>query len=152
MRRSAPIVLATLALAVGSAGVTACSSAARTPTVAHTHFTPTAQLDVHSCPRLPAATGAPCDEGLSVQPASDPLGAPLRSVADHSVLVVKNLAADTRRVTGMVKDDQVFDTGQMKPGNTTTVVLSTPGGLVITDTTTGEHVTLIVRPAPAAKS
>ena len=46
---------------------------------------------------------------------------------DRSTVVVKNLATGIHRVTGTVKDDQVFDTGQMARGNTTTVVLSTPG-------------------------
>ncbi len=45
----------------------------------------------------------------------------------------------------------MFDTGQMHEGNSTIVVLDTPGTVVITDTTTGRHTSLVVRPPPGTK-
>ena len=135
MRRSAAIVVATMGLA-------ACSSTAKSPTVAHTTFIPKAEI-VIGCPpgeRCPATVASKA--GLVVlRPKST---TEIDSVASGSTVLVMNLAAGTHRVTGTIKGDQIFDTGQMKPGNTTTVVLSTPGGMAITDVTTGEHVTLTV--------
>ncbi len=147
MRRSATVV-ATLALGLSGLGLSACSSAAKSPTLPHKDFTPKAELDIHACPGLPSTATTACDEALTVHAPSDPFGPPLRSVADNAVLLVKNTAAGSRRVTGTMKDDQVFDTGQMASGNTTTIVLQTPGVVTITDTTTGRHTTLTVHPAP----
>jgi len=146
MRRSAALVVA---VAMALTALAGCSSVARTPTLPTTDFSPDLVVEVHPCPALPsvAAKAPACDEGLSVQPASNPLDAPVRTTPDHSVLLVRNLAASARRVTGTVKSHVVFDTGQMAQGNTTTVVLGTPGVVTITDVTTGRHTTLTVHPA-----
>ena len=147
MRRA--FALLAVAVAVGTAG---CSSTTRTPTVAKIDFAPKVRLDIRGCPALPSAASTACDEGLVVVPAKQPSGAPVRAVNDGSVLVVTNVAGGTHRVTGTVKDVPVFDTGQMVRGNSTTVVLQTPGTVVITDSTTGQHTSLVVRPASPAKS
>ncbi len=150
MRRPVTLVLATLALGVGSAGLSACSSAAKSPTLPRTHFTPKAEIVIGCPPGYHCPPSTPPKVGLTVL--SPNSTAQVDSVPDRSTVVVKNLATGPQRVTGTIKDDQVFDTGQMARGNTTTVVLSTPGVVTITNTTSGEHVSLTVRPAPATKT
>ncbi len=123
--------------------------------MAHTTFTPKVELEVVvHCANGIGCTGTnlPDQRVVLSGPHSPGSTQIVSSVSEHAVLVVTSQAPGTQRLTGTVKDDQVFDTGQMVRGNTTTVVLSTPGRLVITDTTTGEHVTLTVRPAPTTKA
>ena len=154
MRRSPALIFATVALGLGGLGITACSSVAKSPTVAHTDFTPKVELEaVVRCANGIGCTGTDLANPRVVLsgPHSPGSAQIVSSVPDHAVLVITSQAPGTQRVTGSVKEDQVFDTGQMVRGDTTTVVLSTPGRVTITDTTTGEHVTLTVRPAPTAK-
>jgi len=148
MRRALAILAAAFAL-----GVTGCSSTARTPTVARIDFAPKAEIDIATG----CADAIGCTSGSTAEP-STYLTAPhvtgsgqrVRSVAEGSVLSVTSKVGGTHRVTGRVKDIPIFDTGQMVRGNSTAVVLQTPGTVVITDTTTGQRTSLTVRPAPAS--
>jgi hypothetical protein len=150
MPRSVAFVVATLALAAGGLGVTGCSSAATSPTVPRKNFTPKAEIIIGCPPGERCAPAVASKAGLTIV-APNSINQ-VDAVPDHATVVVKNLASGIHRVTGTIKDDQLFDTGQMASGNTTTVVLQTPGRVTITDTTTGEHVTLTVRSAPAVKA
>jgi hypothetical protein len=149
MRRA--LALLAVAVTVGTAG---CSSTTRTPTVAKADFAPRAEIDIVA--GCPDAIGCAGGSGSS---ASTYLSGPsvpgsdrhVRSVAEGSVLTVTSRVSGTHRVTGTVKDVPVFDTGQMVRGNSTTVVLQTPGTVVITDSTTGQHTRVVVRPAPTTK-
>jgi hypothetical protein len=133
MRRAASAVLVALALVA----LTACGSAKAEPTVAKQNFTPTVELDVGSA-------------ALDVTKAGDTSGAAVGSVKSGSVMLVKNSDSQNRRVTGTVKDDQIFDSGVMHPGDTTMVKLDTSGQVTITETTTDQKTTLTVEPKPAA--
>jgi hypothetical protein len=134
MRRAASAALVALALVA----LTACGSAKATPGVANENFTPTVELDVGS--------GA-----LHVTKPGDTSGADVGSVMSGSVLLVKNVDSQNRRVTGTVKEAPIFDTGILHPNDTTTVVLDTSGQVTIAETGTGAKTTLTVKPKPTAK-
>jgi hypothetical protein len=148
MRRAASVALVALAFAL-----TACGSSKASPGVATVDLKPTVELDLHGCPGLPSAsTTLACSNGLNVTPASNVFDTPLRTVPIGTVMLVKNLSAQKRRVVGTIKDDQVFDTGIMLPMNETTIVLNAAGTVSMTEMTDNLHRTLAVRPRPAAKS
>jgi hypothetical protein len=141
MRRATSAALVALAL-------TACGSAKASPTVATDNFTPTVQLDI-GCP---PDVGSPCTANpllVLTKPSSG--DATVGSVAASSVLKITNHLPATQRITGTVHGQQVFDTGQLHEGDSTIVVLDTPGTVVITDTTTGRHTSLTVKPKPGTK-
>jgi hypothetical protein len=153
MRRSAALLLAA---ALALSALAGCSSVARSPTVPHINFTPSAKI------RVVTGCGAKAEGCAGGGPAtpkptmSDPLdpktGDAVRSVPDHAVLLITSEASGSQQVTGTVKTHQVFDTGQLAHGDTTTVVLSTPGVVTITLAATGQRVSLIVRPAPTTST
>ncbi len=149
MRRAAVVVAAALVVL----SVTACGSTKASPGVATVDLKPTVELDVHGCPGLPSAsTTLSCRNSLNVTPASDVFDAPLKSVPIGTVMLVKNLSLQKRRVVGTIKGDQVFDTGVMFPSNETTVVLNAAGTVSMTEMTDNLRTTLVVRPRPATKS
>jgi hypothetical protein len=148
MRRAASAIVVALALSV--AGV-ACGSAKATPGVAKENFTPAVVLDVAECHTTGTSATETCPPKLDL---GAPHGQPdtqVQSVKEGSVMLVRNPSHQDRRLVGTVKNDQVFDTGIMHPGDTTVIKLDTPGKMTITETTSNAHTTLTVKPAPAAK-
>jgi hypothetical protein len=158
MRRAVPAVLA--ALALGATG-SACGHTAPTPGVPKADLTPGARLLVYSpmscfgvgtsastsstargeCPALVTIV-RPHDTSSTEQS--------LTSVPAGTVMIVSNTAGADQRLTGTIRSDLVFDTGAVRPGETTTVRLDTPGRMAIVDTTTGAKTSLTIFPKPRA--
>jgi hypothetical protein len=134
MRRAAATAVAALALTFLGA---ACGHAKATPGVPHRDFTPKAELLV---------SGSDLHVSGSGQDASE---AAVSHVPQGSVLLIKNDDTHNRQVVGSIKDAQLFDTGTMHPGQSTTVVLDAPGKVTMTEPATGQHTTLTVTALPA---
>ena len=118
----------------------ACSGhAAQTPTVTSVDFTPDAELRV--------TDSGPLSFQLNATETSIPGGTFTKA---GSVLLVTNDGRDDHRIVGTLDDEQVFDTGTMQPGNTTTIVIGSDGELVVRDLPTGRdaHLTVTPRPEP----
>jgi hypothetical protein len=150
MRRAAAVALVALAL---SFAAVACGSAKATPGVPKANFTPKAELLVHSCvPPTSQETASGCASStLYITKPGDELSARVTHVPEGSVLTVKNVDTHDRQIQATMKDQVVFDTGILKPEDSTTIVLDTPGTLTITDPTMDLHTTLVVAPTPGAK-
>jgi len=106
-------------------------------------------LDVAECHTTGATVAETCPPKLDL---GAPHGQPdiqVQSVKADSVMLVRNPSHQDRRLVGTVKDDQVFDTGIMHPGDTTVVKLDTPGKMTITEVNSNAHTTLTVKAAPA---
>jgi hypothetical protein len=149
-RSTAVIVIAITAVLAGL--VAGCGHHAATPGIGTLDLRPTVELVVRECP--PAASTSPgCDQGdLSVRPTGHPTGAPVRSVGRGTVLSVENQARTSRRVQGTTAASTVFDTGTMRPGEHTTVLLQTPGPILITEMPGSGRTTLTVRVTSPPKS
>jgi len=129
-----PAVGATVLALAMLLALTACSGdAPRTPTVASVNFDPTVELRVTDAEDL-TLTFPTTSTDVSV----------------GSVLLITNDGRDDHRITGTVGTTPVFDTGTMQPGNTTTIVISKDGDLVIRDMPTGRDVHLAVVPKPVS--
>ena len=150
MRR--PVAVLAVALASLAAG---CSRAASSPTVARTDFTPKVEIRIESASSAACPSGDSCqfvppstNTVLLVGPSAPASTEVVRAVPDGAVLEVTSQVTGTHRVVGTVKGTPVFDTGQMTRGNTTTVVLQTPGVVTIAlDDAADGHLSLTVHPA-----
>lgn len=143
-----------------------CGHEHSTPGVARMDFDTKVELVLPTCPGVSGPTGGPganatagtapsaagcgTDDRLRVTPSRHPGGPAVGSVVAGSVLTVKNLDRTPRRVVGTDADAIVFDTGIMAPGNTTTVVLDTPGTVAIAEMPGPARTSLRVRPAPSS--
>jgi hypothetical protein len=134
MRRPLLTALAVAGLvAAAMLPLAACSGdAARTPTVASVDFTPKAELHVPDSGDLTFIFGSPQSD-----------------LPSGSVLVVVNDGQDDHRIVGTVDTTQVFDTGLMHPGDSTTVVITKDGDLTVRDVPTGRDGHLTVTPRPS---
>ena len=112
---------------------TGCTgSAAKTPTVASANFDPTAELHVGDSGGLQFALHRVSAES---------------SVPAGSVLLVVNDGTAEHRIQAWTTPGAiVFDTGTLRPGDQTTVVLDEPGSLTVRDEPTGREVSLTVGP------
>jgi hypothetical protein len=145
-------VIALAALAAVLVVATGCGSRKASPGLSTVDLAPTVELDLHGCPKIPStSTTVSCSAALEVTRVGDPLGAPVRSVPTGAVMLIKNASSQDRRVTGSIQDDQVFDTGAMHPRDTTTIRLDTSGRVTITESTGGDHTTLVVALPPVTK-
>jgi len=115
------------ALALGASGGCA-GSTAQTPTVASVNVEPVAELHVGDSGPLQFLLHEVTTE------AAIPSGSVL--------LVVNNGHVDHRIQAG-----STFDTGTLRPGDETSVVLTKEGPLTLVDTTTGREVDLTVSPS-----
>lgn len=113
--------LATVLLALGLAPALACGDHAPEPQLPEVDFTPVLEIAVD-------------DDGLSVQPGERELdGVSLEppTVPTGSVVEVRNESSTDRRVVG--DDAELFDTGTLRPGDSTVVVLTEPGTHVVAE-------------------
>lgn len=105
--------LAALAVAA-TASVTGCAAAAPEPTVPSVSFAPKLVLEITDG-GLRWQPGPRADATVSVDPARVPQG---------TVVDIANRTGSDRRVVG--DDGKAFDTGTLRPGETTTLALTTP--------------------------
>ena len=152
MRRLASVAF--VALLTASLGA-ACGSAKATPGVPKANFKPAAELVLHPCGGVPPSVpenSSNCTTGLWISRPDQDLGPRVERVPEGSVLLIHNVDTHDRRVLGTVRGDQIFDTGIMHMGDSTTIVLSTPGTVGITETTANAHTSLVVTPKPGQKA
>lgn len=119
---TATVIGLALAASTGCAG-----SAAKTPTVASVHSDPTVELHVGDTGPLTLVLHEVSPDGAEVPPGS-------------VLLVVNDGQSDHRIQAG-----STFDTGTLRPGDETTIVLVNEGPLTLVDRTTDRHVDLTVR-------
>jgi len=161
MRRAASAALVALALSLTTV---ACGSAKATPGVPKANFTPGAVLSFeppHGCSsgNSTSTTPASCTPEMAINtPGSGggevtPSGSSdITSVKSGTVLEISNSSSEDQRIQGSIDGTQTFDTGTLKPAESTTVVLDTSGKLTITDVGSGQKVTLVVEPKPGQKT
>jgi hypothetical protein len=122
------VIIAAILAAVTTTAA-ACGEPIEEPTLPTVDFAPSAILtvtpDAIGCALLRVTTGPDC------------------SVPAGSVVEVANEGADDRRVVA----DGIFDTGMLRPGDTTTVVVTEVGTFEVYDDAAPEHtVELVVTP------
>ncbi len=148
MRRAASAALVALVLLTCAA----CGSAKATPTVAKQNFTPDLVLDITDCHTAATGTTDLCPPKLDIAARGGAPDTQAHTAKAGSVLLIRNQSLQDRRLVGTVKEDQVFDTGVMHPGDTTLVKLDTSGKVTITETGSNASTTLTVKPAANATS
>jgi hypothetical protein len=122
-------VITAAVLAAGATTAVACGDPVEEPTLPTVDFAPSATLtvtpDAIGCALFRVTTGPDC------------------SVPAGSVVEVANEGADNRRVVA----DGIFDTGILRPGDTTTVVVTDVGTFEVYDDAEPEHtLELVVTP------
>lgn len=133
--RRAAAGLGGVAILLGAAACT--GSAGRQPTVASVDFAPKLVVEVDD-DGIGFVAGRRADAAVSTDPASVPSG---------SVVEVVNTGAGEHRLQA----GKAFDTGQLRPGDRTTVVLVDDGEVLITDRAAPDHTArLRVTPRAAA--
>jgi hypothetical protein len=105
------------------------------PTLASVNFTAKLVVSVDET-GFAVTKGETDNPAITAEPASAPEG---------TVIEIRNAGSVDRRVT----DEAAIDTGVMQPGDSTTVVLTTPGDLELHDAASGATLTINVTPRAA---
>lgn len=129
LARRPPLTIAAIALTIGALTAGCASDQDAEPTIASVDFTP--RLVVLARDDALAVEPGPRDDGVVLDPPSVPAG---------SVIEVRNAGNEDHRITA----GTTIDTGVMRPGDSTTVVMATAGDVVLRDVDSGDTLVITV--------